>query len=50
MVKMKKVVAILLEVILFGTVLTACGKEELPEGITSLNKAKVGDKVNLGSY
>ncbi|HZK39560.1 MAG TPA: DUF6273 domain-containing protein, partial [Clostridia bacterium] len=48
--KVKRMIAILVSVLLFATALTACGKEELPEGITSLGKAKVGDIVNLGSY
>lgn len=50
MVKVKRLIAILVSVLIFGTAFTACGKEDLPEGITALGKAKVGDMVNLGSY
>lgn len=51
MTKVKKMIAILVCVLLFGTMFTACGKEELPEGIAPLGKQTiVGDKVNFGSY
>ncbi|NLX92884.1 MAG: hypothetical protein GXZ02_03300 [Clostridiales bacterium] len=50
MAKAKRIIVMLLSVLIMVTVFSACGKEELPEGITALNKAKVGDKVNLGSY
>jgi hypothetical protein len=50
MIKVKKIIAMLVSVLIFGTVFSACGKEEVVEGITQLSKAKVGDKVNYGNY
>ena len=46
----KRILAMLFSIAIFASVFTACGKEELPEGITSLDKAKAGDLVNYGSY
>ncbi len=50
MIKLKRITAILVSVLIMGTIFTACGKEEMPEGITPADKASVGDKINFGSY
>ena len=48
--KLKRILSLLVAVLMIVGVFSACGKETLPEGITSLKKAKVGDLVNLGNY
>ncbi len=50
MINLKRVTAILVSVLILCTLFTACGKEATPEGITPLDKAAVGDKINFGSY
>ena len=50
MAKVKRILAMLVSVLILGTVFSACGKEEVVDGITPVAKAKVGDKVNFGTY
>lgn len=46
----KKVLSMVFALGIFASVFTGCGKETLPDGVVSLSKAKVGDKIVLGSY
>ena len=48
--KAKRILTIIFAITIFAMVFSACKNEELPEGIIPLNQAKVGDKINLGSY